>query len=105
MKRIDPSTLRHEILGSNFRFDTPFGERLMVYADYTASGRNVAFVERFLMSIEESYANTHTEDDLTGRSTTELLHRAEGIIKEAVNGNAETCLFQKSSSWSFCFHG
>ena len=73
--------LRHEIVGGSFRFRTPFGERLMVYGDYTASGRSVRFIERYLMKIQESYANTHTEDDETGRSTTEMLHQAERTIK------------------------
>lgn len=88
----DMERLRREIIGSHFRFDTPFGTRLMVYADYTASGRCVQFIEDYLIEILESYANTHTEDDVTGRSTTRLLHRAEAIIKEAVGGNERTCL-------------
>lgn len=89
---IDLTDLRREILGEGFRFRTPFGERRMLYADYTASGRNVGFVERYLLRIEESYANTHTEDDVTGRSTTRMLHRAEEILKRAVNGNETTCI-------------
>ncbi len=87
---IDLDALRDEIVGSGFRFHTPFGERLMVYADYTASGRNVRFIERYLMKIQDSYANTHTEDDVTGRSTTEMLHQAERIIKRTVNGDERT---------------
>ncbi len=87
---IELEVLRDEIVGSNFRFRTPFGERLMTYADYTASGRNVRFIEHYLMKIQDSYANTHTEDDETGRSTTEMLHAAESGIKRAVNGNDDT---------------
>jgi selenocysteine lyase/cysteine desulfurase len=86
------SDLRKEIIGAGFRFRTPFGMRRMVYADYTASGRGVRFIERYLAKIQESYANTHTEDDETGRSTTEMLHAAERIIKRAVNGDASTCI-------------
>lgn len=87
---IELDALRDEIVGSNFRFRTPFGERLMTYADYTASGRNVRFIEHYLMKIQDSYANTHTEDDETGRSTTEMLHAAEASIKKGVNGNEDT---------------
>ncbi len=89
---LDLAALRAEILGSDAVFDTPFGPRLMLYADYTASGRNVGFIERYLLEIEERYANTHTEDDETGRSTTAILHAAERIIKRAVNGNEDTRL-------------
>jgi selenocysteine lyase/cysteine desulfurase len=84
--------LRREIIGCGFRFRTPFGERLMVYGDYTASGRGVRLIERYLGRIQESYANTHTEDDETGRSTTEMLHTAERIIKRSVNGDHTTCI-------------
>jgi len=89
---MDPARLREEVLGYGFRYRTPFGERLMLYADYTASGRGIRFIERYLEEIQESYANTHTEDDVTGRSTTLMLHQAEEIIKRAVNGNQDTCV-------------
>jgi selenocysteine lyase/cysteine desulfurase len=77
--------LRSQIVGIDSAFDTPFGRRLMVYCDYTASGRCLFFIERYLQSLQRVYANTHTEDDLTGRSMSRLLHAAERTIKESVN--------------------
>jgi selenocysteine lyase/cysteine desulfurase len=77
--------LREQIVGIDSAFTTPFGRRLMVYCDYTASGRCLLFVERYLQSLQRIYANTHTEDDLTGRSMSRLLHAAERTIKDAVN--------------------
>lgn len=77
--------LRRQIVGIDSSFDTPFGRRLMVYCDYTASGRCLVFVERYLQTLQRSYANTHTEDDITGRSMSRLLHEAEATIKSAVN--------------------
>lgn len=64
---------------------TPFGKRLMVYCDYTASGQSLYFVERYLQRLRRGYANTHTEDDATGRTTSRLLGEAELLIKQAVN--------------------
>lgn len=81
--------LRSQIVGIDSAFDTPFGRRLMVYCDYTASGRCLFFVERYLQSLQRIYANTHTEDDLTGRSMSRLLHAAERTIKEAVNAGPQ----------------
>ena len=40
--------LRSQIVGIDSAFETPFGRRLMVYCDYTASGRCLLFVERYL---------------------------------------------------------
>jgi selenocysteine lyase/cysteine desulfurase len=77
--------LRRQIVGIDSAFDTPFGRRLMVYCDYTASGRCLVFVERYLQTLQRIYANTHTEDDITGRSMSRLLHEAEAMIKRAVN--------------------
>src|SRR5512139_738600 len=77
--------LRSQIVGIDAAFETPFGRRLMVYCDYTASGRCLHFVERYLQQLQRIYANTHTEDDLTGRSMSRLLHEAERTIKRAVN--------------------
>jgi len=84
-ERIDPAFLRDQIVGVDSTFETPFGQRLMVYCDYTASGRCLRFVESYLQSLQRVYANTHTEDDITGRSMSQLLHEAEEAIKESVN--------------------
>ncbi len=89
---IDFPFLRREIVGADATFATPFGSRMMVYCDYTASGRCLAFVERYLMELQRIYANTHTEDDVTGRSMTRLLHDAEARIKQSVNAGPEGLL-------------
>src|SRR5262245_15952453 len=81
--------LRNQIVGADSTFATPFGERLMVYADYTASGRCLLFVENYLQSLQRTYANTHTEDDTTGRNMTQLLHEAEESIKAALNAGPD----------------
>ncbi len=85
MNKLDPVYLREQIVGVDSTFKTPFGERLMVYCDYTASGRCLRFVESYLQSLQRVYANTHTEDDITGRSMSQLLHEAEEAIKNSVN--------------------
>ncbi len=79
--------VRNAIIGRTFTFQTPYGNRLLTYADYTASGRSLQFIEQFLIKIQKEYANTHTEDDVTGRHMTELLHQAENLIKKAFNAD------------------
>jgi len=77
--------LRKSIIGRNMPFETPFGTKPLVYADYTASGRAVDFIEKYLQYILQFYANTHTEDDFTGKTMSHLLHEAEKNIKAMIN--------------------
>ncbi len=86
MKKIDMDQLRNEIIGINEVFETPYGSRAITYADYTASGKPLKFVENYLLELQRFYANSHTEDDITGESMTKLLHESEHIIKKEVNG-------------------
>src|SRR5210317_1962289 len=83
--KLDFDFLRSQVIGADAPVTTPFGERLMVYGDYTASGRCLNVVERYLQNLQRIYANTHTEDDISGRSMTNLLHEAESHIKRSVN--------------------
>ncbi|NNL03978.1 MAG: aminotransferase class V-fold PLP-dependent enzyme [Xanthomonadales bacterium] len=87
--KLDFDSLRKEIVGADAPITTPFGERLMVYADYIASGRCLGFVEKYLQSLQRIYANTHTEDDISGRSMTQLVEKAEHAIKRSVNAGPD----------------
>ena len=62
----DPVDLiRQGVVGQRHSIRTPFGQRQLVYADYTASGRFLAPVEEFFTNkIAPLYANTHTEEVL-----------------------------------------
>ena len=84
LPRLTPADLRAATLGADAAVETPFGVRPLVYADYTASGRQLAFVEDYLRALAPRYANAHTEDSLTGRTATHLLHAAEAAIKASV---------------------
>ncbi len=84
MPAITPDFLRAQTVGIDAVVGTPFGERALVYADFTASGRQLAFVEDYLRQVAETYANAHTEDSVTGRTATALLHQAEASIKASV---------------------
>jgi selenocysteine lyase/cysteine desulfurase len=85
MATYDLDYIRSQIIGNDLIFDTPFGERNMLYADFTASGRGVEFIEEKIQDIMRSYANTHTEDDYSGKYLTILFHKSLERIKELVN--------------------
>lgn len=77
-------TIRSSIIGDGEVLDGPFGPRRVTYADYTASGRSLAFIEEFIRhEVMPLYANTHTETSGTGLQTTRFREDARRIIGEA----------------------
>lgn len=65
----------------------------MTYADYTASGRCLDFVEDFMAQhVMPTYANTHTEASATGLQTTRFVEEARQTIKQCVNAGADDVL-------------
>ncbi len=80
--------IRNGVIGANAAITTPFGDRPLVYADYTASGRALDFIEDYIRDeVLPWYANTHTETSFTGAQTTALREQARDIIRQAVNGD------------------
>ena len=79
--------IRHAVIGDGAVVDGPFGPRRLVYADWTASGRSLEFVEDDIRdAVLPLYANTHTEASATGRQTTRLREDARRIVHRAVGG-------------------
>ncbi len=82
--------IRAGIIGDDRAVEGPFGLRRVTYADYTASGRSLDFIEDFIRDeVMPLYANTHSESSTTGLQTTRFREDARRHILQAVNGGAE----------------
>lgn len=86
--------IRKSELGRPAFIETPFGHRLLCYADLTATGRHLAFVESWIDRVRPLYANTHTAVSSTGRIMTHLREQARDIVARSVNaGRDDVVLF------------
>ena len=80
--------IRNSVIGDRRRISTPFGDKPLVYADYTASGRALTFIEDYIRGeVLPYYANTHTETSYTGAQTTALREQARQQIRAALRGS------------------
>ncbi|MEC8423803.1 MAG: aminotransferase class V-fold PLP-dependent enzyme, partial [Myxococcota bacterium] len=88
-------TIRGSIIGDDSVLDGPFGPRRVTYADYTASGRSLSFLEDFIRhEVMPLYANTHTETSGTGLQTTRFREDARALIHNAVGaGDDDVVIF------------
>ena len=84
------ATIRAGVIGEDEVVVGPFGPRRVTYADYTASGRSLGFIEDLLRdAVLPLYANTHTESSGTGLQTTRFREDARAIIRRCTGANAD----------------
>ena len=82
------SQFRKDIVGDNIEFETPYGKKKMIYADWIASGRLYRPIEEKMTNvIGPNIGNTHTETTETGTLMTNAYHYVHKKIKKHVGAN------------------
>jgi selenocysteine lyase/cysteine desulfurase len=82
--------IRASVIGEDEAVAGPYGVRRVTYADYTASGRSLAFLEDYIReAVLPLYANTHTESSGTGLQTSRFREEARRLVLAGVGGNPE----------------
>ena len=91
-------TFRDQIIGRDQTFVSPFGQKKILYADWTASGRCYRPIEEKLQQEIMPYlANTHTETTVTGTLMTQAYEAAKVIVKQHVHASADDVLIFSGS--------
>jgi len=79
------SRFRKYIVGHRAPFRTPYGVKRLLYADWAATGRLYAPIEKRLQDDFGPFVgNTHTESTVTGTTMTHAYERAKQIIARHV---------------------
>lgn len=82
------SKFRENTVGIDHTFESVYGERNLLYADWVASGRLYAPIEDIMLNkIGPMIANTHSLSSQTGKTSTYAYQYARDIIKKSVNAN------------------
>lgn len=89
---------REGIVGLHHRFSGPCGEQPILYADWTASGRLYAPIERCLLEdFGPLVGNTHSESSTTGIAMTRAYQHAQAILKRHVHAGPDDVIITQGS--------
>ena len=91
-------SFRKDVIGHDARFNSPYGFKRIIYADWIASGRLYYPIERRLTEVVGPYVgNTHTETTVTGTSMTRAYSLAKKRIKKHVNAGDNNIIITTGS--------
>ena len=96
------SYIRTHEIGADLALQTPFGARRVTYADYTASGRALSFIEDYVRDeLLPTYGNTHTTTTKTGRQSSEYLAEARTMVRNFLRcGKHDSLIYLGSGATS-----
>lgn len=96
----------HEnLIGNHAMVQSPFGDKRMTYADYTASGRNLYMIENYISKyVLGYYGNTHTSTSFASMQTGRFRDDSKDIIRRCVNASADDAVIFCGSGATAAIH-
>ena len=92
------NSFRQNIIGINNSFNSPYGQKKIVYADWIASGRLYQPIEEIITETFGPFiGNTHSETSETGALMTHAYQQALLIIKAHVNAGPKDIIITSGS--------
>ncbi len=89
---------RNRIIGIDAWFESPYGKKKLIYADWIAGGRLYEPIEDLMKNrFGPMVGNTHSESSEVGTTMTMLYKEARNIIKTHVNAEEGDCLLSVGS--------
>jgi len=89
---------RDNTLGYNQTFNTPYGEKRIIYADWIASGRLYTPIEKTILEKFGPFVgNTHSESSVTGTAMTNAYQHAHVIIKKHCHAGSDDVIITAGS--------
>ncbi|XP_038058386.1 uncharacterized protein LOC119729742 [Patiria miniata] len=99
------SYVNNNVIGGEAKFRGPFGQRRVIYCDYTASGRPLRCIENYISEhVYTMYANTHTTTTVTSKQTTQFRHEARELIRGCVNATEDDAVIFTGSGSTGAIH-
>jgi selenocysteine lyase/cysteine desulfurase len=84
------SRFRANVIGQQVCYNSPFGRKRLLYADWTASGRGYRPIEMELLErVLPFFGNTHSETSVVGTRMSAAYEGARQIIREHVGAGEE----------------
>ncbi|XP_027074382.1 uncharacterized protein [Coffea arabica] len=85
--------IQSQIIGGNVEFGTPFGRRRLTYADHTATGRCLRYIEDYIINhVLPVYGNCHSSDSYVGCRMTKMTHEVAKYVKKCLGGGEEDAI-------------
>ena len=89
---------RENTIGNDHAFETPFGTKKLIYADWIASGRLYGPIEdKIANTVGPMVGNTHSESSVTGTCMTRAYHEAQKIVKRHVNAGPNDVIIMQET--------